>query len=161
MIGLDVRPGRFFEGEDVGWRIAPFALAGLLPFALLPFAGVSATDARVLIAAAMVPTVIALALCLPWHRWPAWPQAILPLSYFIILALLRDASGTSPSIFGPLVVLPVTWFAIYGTGRELAVSIFVLGMTLLAPIVLIGGTTYGTNELQRAVVAIGLASTLG
>ena len=46
-IGLDVRPGRFFEGPNVSWRIAPFALAGLLPFALLPFAGVSVFDVRV------------------------------------------------------------------------------------------------------------------
>src|SRR5262249_51787842 len=152
---------RFFEGEDVAWRIAPFVIAGLLPFALLPFAGVSATDPRVLVAAVMVPIVIALALGVPWQRLPAWPQAILPLSYFVIIALLRDATGNSPSIFGPLVVLPVTWFAIYGTGRELGVAILVLAVTLLTPIAVIGGHTYNTDELQRDIVAIGLAATLG
>ena len=160
-IGLDVRPGRFFEGADVSWRIAPFALAGLLPFALLPFADVSVFDPRVLIAAALVPTVIALARWMPWSRLPAWPQAIPPLCYFAIIALLRDASGVSPSIFGPLVVLPVTWFAIYGTGRELAVSIFVMALTLFGPIALIGGREYSTDEVQRTVLAVGLAATLG
>jgi diguanylate cyclase (GGDEF)-like protein/PAS domain S-box-containing protein len=160
-IGLDLKPGRFFEGNDVRWRLAPFALAGLLPFALIPFADVNVTDPRVLIAAAIVLVDIALALRMPWGRLPAWPQAILPLTYFIIIALLRDASGVSPGIFGPLVILPVTWFAIYGTGRELAVSIFVLAMTLILPIALIGGSTYGSQDLQRAVVAIVLASTLG
>jgi diguanylate cyclase (GGDEF)-like protein/PAS domain S-box-containing protein len=160
-IGLDLKPGRFFEGTDVAWRIAPFALAGLLPFALLPMAGVPVSDPRVLIAASLLPVVIALALWVPWSRLPAWPQAILPLCYFLIIALLRDASGDSPSVFGPLVILPVTWFALYGTGRELAVSILVMGMTLLLPIAVIGGSTYGTNELERGVVGIVLASSLG
>jgi diguanylate cyclase (GGDEF)-like protein/PAS domain S-box-containing protein len=160
-IALDLQPGRFFEGDHDAWRIAPFVLAGLVPFALLPFAGVSATDPRVLIAAAMVPVVIALALRVPWGRLPAWPQAILPLSYFIIIALLRDASGDSPSVFGALVILPVTWFAIYGTGRELAVAIVVMATTLILPIAVIGGSTYPTDELERAAVAIVLAATLG
>ncbi len=160
-IGLDLNPGRFFEGADVGWRIAPLVLAGLLTFALVPVAGVPISDPRVLIAAALLPIVIALALWVPWARLPAWPQAIPPLSYFLIIALLRDASGDSPSVFGLLVILPVTWFALYGTGRELAVSILVMAVTLLLPIALIGGSTYGTNELERGVVGIVLASTLG
>jgi diguanylate cyclase (GGDEF)-like protein/PAS domain S-box-containing protein len=160
-IALDLKPGRFFEGDNVDWRIAPFVLAGLLPFALVPFSGVGFSDPRVLIAAAIVPIDIVLALRLPWGRLPAWPQAILPLTYFLVIALLRDASGDSPSIFGPLVILPVTWFAIYGTGRELAVSIIVMGVTLILPVVLIGEPTYGNLELQSGVVAIVLASTLG
>ena len=77
-IGLDMTPGRFFEGVDVSWRIAPFVLAGLLPFALLPMAGVPVSDPRVLIAAALLALVVALALWVPWSRLPAWPQAILP-----------------------------------------------------------------------------------
>ena len=72
-----------------------------------------------------------------------------------------DASGVSPSIFGPLVVLPVTWFAIYGTGRELGVSIFVMALTLFGPIAVIGGREYTTDEVQRTVLAVGLAATLG
>jgi diguanylate cyclase (GGDEF)-like protein/PAS domain S-box-containing protein len=160
-IGLDLMPGRFFEGRDVGWRLAPFVLGGLLPFALLPFADVPVSDSRVLIAAALVLIDIALAVRMPWSRLPAWPQAIPPLSYFLVIALLRDASGVSPSVFGPLVILPVTWFAIYGTGREMAVSIFILGLTLFGPIVVIGAPSYGTDELERAVVAVGLAATLG
>ena len=40
-IGAEVTPGRFFEGPDVLRRIAPFVVAGVLPFLLLPLAGVS------------------------------------------------------------------------------------------------------------------------
>ncbi len=161
LVALDVTPGRFFEGRDVAGRIAPFVVAGALPLALLPFVGASFTDPRVLIAAAMVPAIIALALGFPWSGHPAWPQAILPLAYFVIVALLRDASVESPSIFAPLVILPVTWFALYGTGRELAISIVVMSVTLILPVILIGGSAYAHNEIEPGIVAIVLASTLG
>ncbi len=159
-IGLDVEPGRFFEGANVAWRIAPFVVAGILPFALVPVAGLSFADPRVAIAAAMVPIVVASALLVPWQRLPAWPQAILPLSYFVILALLREASGTTPSVFDPLLSIPVTWFAIYGTGRELAASIVAMGLTLLLPDIHSGLSAHDV-QLQRAIVAVVLASTVG
>ncbi len=159
-IGLDVEPGRFFEGADVAWRIAPFVLAGILPFGLVPVAGLSFADPRVAIAAAMVPIVVASALLVPWQRLPAWPQAILPLSYFVILALLREAGGGTLTVFDPLLSIPVTWFAIYGTGRELAVSIVAMGLTILLP-ELHSGLSVHDVQVQRAIVAVGLASTVG
>jgi diguanylate cyclase (GGDEF)-like protein/PAS domain S-box-containing protein len=160
-IGIDVEPGRFFEGPDVAWRLAPFGVAGLLPFALVPIAGLSFADARVAIAAAMVPIIVGSALLVPWERFRAWPQAILPLGYFVILALLREASGDTPSAFDPLLSIPVIWFAIYGTGRELATSIVGMGLTLLLPTILGGESAYHHEQLQRAIVAMGLAATVG
>ena len=160
-IGLDVEPGRFFEGANVAWRIAPFVVAGVLPFALVPMAGLSFADPRVAIAAAMVPLVVGAALLVPWERFPAWPQAILPLSYFVILALLREAGGGTPSVFDPLLSIPIIWFAIYGTGRELALSIVAMGLTLLLPVVLPGHPGYDSEQLQRVIVAVVLAGTVG
>jgi diguanylate cyclase (GGDEF)-like protein/PAS domain S-box-containing protein len=160
-IGIDVEPGRFFEGEDVAWRIAPFVIAGILPFALIPIAGLTFADARVVIAAAMVPIVVGSALLVPWERFPAWPQAILPLSYFVILGLLREAGGGGPSVFDPLLSIPVIWFAIYGTGRELAASIVAMGLTLLLPAIVAGQSPNDHEQIARAIVAMGLASTVG
>jgi diguanylate cyclase (GGDEF)-like protein/PAS domain S-box-containing protein len=161
VIGLDVEPGRFFDGTGVAWRIAPFVAAGVLPFVLVPVAGLSFTDPRVAIAAAMVPLIVASALLVPWERFPAWPQAILPLSYFVLLALLRDASDSTPTPFDPLLAIPITWFAIYGTGRELAISIVAMGLTLLAPLVLPGHTSYDSEQWQRLIVAVVLAGAVG
>ncbi len=160
-IGLDVEPGRFFEGANVAWRIAPFVAAGVLPFALVPVTGLSFADPRVAIAAAMVPIIIAAALLVPWERFPAWPQAILPLSYFVVLALLRDADGSSPSVFDPLLSIPIIWFAIYGTGRGLAFSVAGMGVTLALPMVLPGQGGYDSEQLQRVIVAVVLAGTVG
>ena len=160
VIGLDVEPGRFFEGEHVAWRIAPFVLAGILPFLLVPVADITFADVRVQIAAVLVPIVIGCALFLPWERYPAWPQAILPLAYFVILGLLRSATGEIPSIFDPLLAIPVTWFAIYGTARELALAIVATAVALLLPTVLAGHTVLYHEQLQRAVIAFGLLCTV-
>ena len=160
-IALDVEPGRFFEGANVAWRIAPFVVAGVLPFALVPVAGLSFADPRVAIAAAMVPIIVAAALLVPWGRLPAWPQAILPLAYFVVLALLREAGGSNPSVFDPLLSIPIIWFAIYGTGRELALSIAAMGITLLLPMILPGHSGYDSEQLQRVIVAVVLAAAVG
>jgi diguanylate cyclase (GGDEF)-like protein/PAS domain S-box-containing protein len=160
VIGLDVEPGRFFEGANVAWRIAPFVAAGIVPFALVPVAGLSFADPRVAIAAAMVPLIVGSALLVPWERFPAWPQAILPLAYFVILGLLRSAQGASTtSVFDPLLAIPITWFALYGTGRELAASIVAMALTLLLP--MLGHSGYDSDQLQRVIVAVVLATAVG
>jgi diguanylate cyclase (GGDEF)-like protein/PAS domain S-box-containing protein len=160
-IGLDVEPGRFFEGANVALRIAPFVLAGILPFILLPAAGLSFADPRVAIAAGMVPLIVGSALLVPWERFPAWPQAIPPLAYYVILALLRQTGGDAQTVFDPLLAIPITWFAIYGTGRELALSIAAMGVTLLLPLIQPGYDVSDSEQLQRVIVAVGLASTVG
>ncbi len=68
----------------------------------------------------MVPIIVASALLVPWQRLPAWPQAILPLSYFVVSPCSRRRR-TTPSVFDRLPsILPLASFAIYGTSAELA-----------------------------------------
>jgi diguanylate cyclase (GGDEF)-like protein/PAS domain S-box-containing protein len=160
-IAPDIEPGRFFEGEDISRRTTAFVLGAILPFVLLPFASTPVTDLRVLIAAAMTPILIALVLKLPWARLPAWTQAVPLLAYFVVVGLLRDASEGSSSIFDPLVALPVIWFAVYGTGRELATSIVAMALTLVLPVAIGEPLTNTGDQIIRAVVAVGLASTVG
>jgi diguanylate cyclase (GGDEF)-like protein/PAS domain S-box-containing protein len=157
----DIEPGRFFEGVDIERRTTPFVLGAILPFVLLPFAATSVTDPRVLVAAALTPILIALVLELPWAWLPAWTQAVPLLAYFIVVGLLRDASEGSSSIFDPLVALPVVWFAVFGTGRELGVSIVAMALTLTVPVVIGEPLTDTGQQFLRAAVAVGLASTVG
>ena len=160
-IGAGLIPGRFFEGDDVARRIAPFVAAGLLPFALVPLAGASFTDAAVLVAAALVVPIALLALYAPWPRLPAWTQAVPPLAYFLVIALLRDASSATPGPFDPLVAIPVAWFALYGTRAELATSVLALGATLALPVWLIGAPQYESSQLALAGVTMVAAIALG
>jgi len=151
-IGLDVEPGRFFEGANVAWRIAPFVVAGILPFALGSCRGAlfrrPARCDRRRDGADHRPLGPVRAVAAP----PRLAQAILPLAYFVVLVLLREGGGGNLSIFDPLLSIPVTWFAIYGTGRELAASIVGMALALLLPDIL-SGTSIHDEQLQRAIVA--------
>ena len=157
----DIEPGRFFEGEDLWRRTTPFVLGAILPFLLLPFAGISATDPRVLVAGALSAALILMVYALPWPRLPAWSQAVPLLGYFIVVGLLRDASEGHSSIFDPLVALPVVWFALYGTGRELALSVLAMGLTLTLPVLIGEAHTDTGDQFLRAVFAVALASAIG
>ena len=160
-IAPDIEPGRFFEGGDVTRRTTPFVLGALLPFVLLPFADISVSDPRVLIAVAITPVLIAAVLGLPWARLPVWSQAVPVLAYFVVVGLLRDASEGHSSIFDPLVALPVVWFAVFGTGRELALSIVAMGLTLTLPVVIGEPHTDTGHQFVRAVFAVALAAAVG
>jgi diguanylate cyclase (GGDEF)-like protein/PAS domain S-box-containing protein len=159
-IAPDIQPGRYFEGEDLSRRTVAFALGAILPFVLLPFADTAIGDTRVLAAAAITAVLIAAVIGLPWDRLPAWNQAVPLLAYFVVVGLLRDASEGSTSIFDPLVALPVVWFAVYGTGRELAISIAAMALTLVLPVVIGDAHTDTGQQFLRAAVAVGLASTV-
>src|SRR4051794_2815653 len=134
----------------------------VLPFAMLPFADTSGTDPRVLLATALAAIQIVVVLGgLPWNRLPAWAQAVPVLAYFVVVGLLRDASEGHSSIFDPLVALPVIWFAIYGTGRQLAVSVAAMGLTLTLPVAIGGPHTDTGDQFLRAVFAVALAAAAG
>jgi diguanylate cyclase (GGDEF)-like protein/PAS domain S-box-containing protein len=159
-IAPDLQPGRYFEGDDLGRRTVSFVLGAILPFVLLPFADTAVGDARVLAAAAITALLIAAVIGLPWERLPAWTQSVPLLAYFVVVGLFRDAAEGSTSIFDPLVALPVVWFAVYGTGRELAISIFAMALTLVLPVVIGDPLTDTGQQFLRAAVAVGLASTV-
>jgi len=158
----DLRPGRFFEGEDLNRRTAAFAVGALLPFVLLPFADISVSDPRVLIATALMAALISVVLIgLPWARLPAWTQAVPLLAYLVVVGLLRDAGEGHTSLFDPLVALPVVWFAIFGTGRQLALSVLAMGLTLTLPVAIGGPHTDTGHQFVRALFAVGLAAAAG
>jgi diguanylate cyclase (GGDEF)-like protein/PAS domain S-box-containing protein len=160
-IGADLVPGHFFEGEDVVRRIVPFVPAGVLPFLLLPFLGVPYSDWRVLAAGALVPLIVSTILLTPWQRLPGWTQALPVFASYAIIALLRDASGADAPVFEPLVIIPVAWFALYGTRPEMVTSTAAMGATMALPVLLIGEPNYDGGQLARAVIAVIIAGTLG
>jgi diguanylate cyclase (GGDEF)-like protein/PAS domain S-box-containing protein len=160
-LAADIEPGRFFEGADVNRRTTPFVLGAILPFLLLPFADTSVTDPRVLAAAALTAILIVLVLRAPWSRLPTWTEAVPLVAYFVVVGLLRDASEGSSSIFDPLVALPVLWLAIYGTTRELGVSVLAMGLTLTLPVLIGEPHTDTGDQFLRALFAVGLAAAGG
>ncbi|GGF29366.1 putative bifunctional diguanylate cyclase/phosphodiesterase [Subtercola lobariae] len=132
-----------------------FVAAAVLPF------DIGVTD---LVAPAVAMLVIvALALFLPWQRLPRWVQAVPVLLFFVVIVLLRGLSD-STSGFDPLVLLPVLWFALYGTRVEVALSGFATAAVLIVPLTLPSGpasVTASPSDWVRAIVWVGCVVLIG
>ncbi len=109
-------------------------------------------------AAVLTTIVITAALLIPWVQLPAWSQAAIPLSFFPVVALLRQAAGGATSGYSPLVMLPILWLAIYGTRTQFRLGIAATAATFLTPQILVGPPLYPNTGWRGAIiwVAIGL-----
>ena len=59
-------------------------------------------------------------------------QLWLSLAYLGIVGLMREA-GDGPAGFLPLVILPAVWLALYGTRRQLLITLAATALVLLVP----------------------------
>jgi diguanylate cyclase (GGDEF)-like protein len=159
--GLDVERGRPLEGEGVWLRLLPWAAAGVLGFALLPLLPEAITEPANLIAGALVPVILVVALVAPWERLPAWTQAIPAMVPFVMVALIRSVYESTETAYTPVVLLPVFWFALYGTRPQLLVSIAAVGVTLAIPTPAVEGDSYPVTELGAALLWMVIAGISG
>jgi diguanylate cyclase (GGDEF)-like protein len=108
-----------------------------------------------LIALALLPAIVAMALLVPWERLPTWTQAIPAMIPFVMVALVRSSHDSVTAAYTPVVLLPVIWFALYGTRSQLLVAILGLGLTLAIPSPTMNG--YPALEPAAAVFWMGVA----
>jgi diguanylate cyclase (GGDEF)-like protein len=132
--------------------LVPFALMTLLAVLLAsPNAGSHALwEDRA--AGALTLGLVVIGFAVPWRRLPTWTHPAVPLGYFVVIALLRDANGGAPSGYGPLCVMPVFWLALFGTRRQLAVGLAAVATLFTAPIVFIGGDRYPASEWRAMLL---------
>jgi signal transduction histidine kinase len=142
-------------------RGAPFAVAMLLAFATVTLFGPAPKLPELGAAIAATLTLVAGALFVPWRRLPAWTEAIPALSFYPVIALLREAVGGGATGYAPLLFLPILWLALYGSRRQLVVALALGALTLVAPVVLVGAPAYPEQELRRAVLFVAIASLMG
>ncbi|CAN5118063.1 hypothetical protein BH20ACT22_BH20ACT22_21800 [soil metagenome] len=88
-------------------------------------------------------------------------QALAPLAYFVVIALLREAEGGSVSGYGTLVLLPICWLALYGTRVQLSAALVVMGVMFVVPIILLGEPRYPSSEWRRALMWAGVGPVVG
>ena len=131
--------------------VLPFAIvAGVAIVALAaPPRGVSGSHA--LVAFALLALVIAWAVHAARRPTASWRDAVAPLAFFAVIAVLRDGGTTSAPVV-PLLALPTLWTALYGTRRQLAAAGAATILVLLLPILLIGGTRYPWSDWRRALL---------
>ena len=130
--GLNVIRGRPLDGDGVLLRCLPWLTAGLIACTFLPLLSDWPSTGDV-IALSLVPVIVGTALFLPWERLPTWMQAIPPLLPLAMVALVRASHESVTAAYTPIVLLPVIWFAFYGTRGQLLVSVIGLGVTLAIP----------------------------
>jgi diguanylate cyclase (GGDEF)-like protein/PAS domain S-box-containing protein len=135
------------------------AVAGSVAVAIVGNVG---SERELLLAAVITVVDFALAVTVPWSRFPTWVQAVPPLVLFPVVALLRDATGGGSSVVNALILLPVLWLALYGSSSQFAVSIVLGYLTLAIPPLVSTSDVYPLGkELARAVLWLMVAGVIG
>lgn len=129
-------------------RVAPFAFAGVLAWALVPLHNGSLKPGLLIVAAALSVLLLVAVFFAPWERLPDWLRVAPPLVYIVVIALMREGGGGLTSGYNPLYLLPVFWLALYGTLRRLAVGLVVYALAQLSWVVL-----HGTRQVTVAVLS--------
>ena len=132
-----------------------------LALAVLPLPPDSDRPLSVLLAGGLTALIVVAVAFAPWDRLPRYAEAVPPLAYFVVIALLRDSQGGSASGYSALAMLPVFWFALYGTRSQLAIGIGGLASMFLAPLLLLGAPEYPLSEWRRALLWICVAPIVG
>ena len=143
-------------------RGAPF-LAVALVAVLLELATVGESASRVvLVAAGLSMLVVPLAaVIVPWERLPAWCEAVPPLGFFVVVALMRQARGGAAAGYTPLVMLPVIWLAMYGSRRQLMIAVAAMTAILVGPMLLVGPPLYPASAWTTTVVSVAVGMFAG
>jgi diguanylate cyclase (GGDEF)-like protein len=158
--GLDVTRGRPLEGDGAELRLMPWVGAGLLAFVLLPFLPGGASVGN-LVAAALLPISLAWAVLPRWERHPAWLQALPCMVPFVMIGLVRGFNESPIAAYSPVVLLPVFWFALYGTRPQLLVSTIAVGITYAVPSPALDASGYPATEAIAAVLWMVIAGISG
>ncbi|MGV8967743.1 MAG: diguanylate cyclase [Cellulomonas sp.] len=149
---------RPFSDSSAVQRGLPFVGVAFVAVVVELVTGTSSSNLAMVAAASVTMVVLLIAaLAVPWGRLPSWCDTIVPLGFFVVVALLRDARGGATSGYPPLVLLPVIWLAIYGTRAQLRVAIAGLAATLVLPMIVLGAPHYPSSgwALPTLAVAIG------
>jgi diguanylate cyclase (GGDEF)-like protein len=158
--GLNVTRGRPLEGDGAGLRLLPWVGSGVLAFVLLPLLP-DPTNPGNLLAGVLIPISVIWALLPRWERHPAWTQAVPCLLPFVMIALVRGTNDSPVAAYSPVVLLPVFWFALYGTRPQLLISVICVGITYAVPSPALDGSGYAATELIAALLWMVIAGIAG
>jgi diguanylate cyclase (GGDEF)-like protein len=156
---LNVTRGRPLDGSDAWLRYAPWLAAGLLAFTFIPLMGEIKTGD--LIATGLLVLFVAVAALLPWSRLPSWVQALpvfLPFAMEIAIRLSHDSAIIA---YTPVTLLPVFWFALYGTRVQLLLSVIAVGIVYAVPSPAVDGGAYPITVPVAAALWMAVAGISG
>ena len=144
----------------VARQLAPFALATLVAFVLLPIGGAPDWGEYAAALGLLTATFSVMGLA-PWSALPASARLVLPVAFLGAVALLRESGGGQNTGVAILSLLPVFWVALHGTRLELAVTIAGVGAFFAVPVVLVGAPGYPASGLRSGTLFMLVAGLLG
>jgi diguanylate cyclase (GGDEF)-like protein len=147
--------------SELAKRLMPFAGAAVLGMVLSVLPGTERDGFELAVSFLLTTLVAVSVVATPWGRLPAWVQVVPALTYPLAVALLRDATGGAVGGFGPLLLLPVFWVALYGTGRQLATVLAGVAAVYYVPMIAIGGETYPTAGWRGGALFVVVAAVIG
>jgi diguanylate cyclase (GGDEF)-like protein len=150
-----------FERHGLLARAGPFLGAMALAIMVYPLPPQGHDSSALLAAAALNALILIGALVTPWRLLPHFAQIVPPFAYFVVIALLREADGGAQSSYSVLAMLPVFWLALYGSRRQLGVSIVGVAAVFLTPLLLVGSPEYPSSEWTRGLLWICVAPIVG
>jgi PAS domain S-box-containing protein len=147
---------RTLSAPDRWRRIAPFLAVAVLAFAMAFFP--PRVDRAALACAVLVLLLLGLLVVLvPWARLPVIYEAVPPLGFFGVVALLNmPEHGDDPAGYGALALLPVFWLALYHGPLATATGVAALGVVFALPMLRNGDTA--EHEWRRGVLVFAIAA---
>jgi diguanylate cyclase (GGDEF)-like protein len=141
---------------------APFAAATYLPLLLLPLPGPSWDPLLLGLGMAGVTALWAYVVLAPRERLPRALAVATGLAYLGLIALLRHSGGGNSSGLGPMVILPVMWFALHGRALELWSAVAGSAAVYWIPIVLDHGeSAYPSSGWRIGAVLLVISAIVG
>jgi diguanylate cyclase (GGDEF)-like protein len=156
---VNVTRGRPLDGPDAWLRYAPWLAAGLLAFTFIPLQGEIKTGD--LVATGLLALFIVMAVVLPWNRLPTWVQAVPILLPFAMEIAIRVSHDSAIIAYTPVTLLPVFWFALYGTRGQLLISMLAVGIVYAVPSPAVDGGAYAITVPIAAVLWMAVAGISG
>jgi diguanylate cyclase (GGDEF)-like protein len=150
-----------FARPELRRRSAPFVGVMILAIAVLPLPPDGDGLTEIALASALTALILLTVWLAPWHRLPHFAEVVPALSYFVVIALLRESQGGALSGYSALAMLPVFWLALYGTREQLAIGIAGLAAVFFVPLALLGAPEYPATEWRRAILWICVAPIVG
>ena len=143
-------------------RIAPFVIASMFAFGLAVVGPGRMSIGDLLPALALEAVLVAFALLIPLvGAVGVWTQATPALGYFLVVYLV-DVESTGPRRgLAVLGVLPVIWFALYGTRAQLWAGVAGLAAVLTIPMFTVGPPEFETEDWHRVGTAVAVAALIG
>lgn len=147
---------RTLSAPDRWRRIAPFLTVAVLAFGMALFPP-RVDRAALACALVVLALLLGLVVVVPWRRLPAIYEAMPPLGFFGVVALLNiPERGDDPAGYGALALLPVFWLALYHGRAATAIGVVALAVVFAAP--MLRSAEILEHEWRRGVLVFALGA---